>query len=260
MTFSHAVVVTVPKTLTYFDTTIYDTNALRKQSEGIIETLRGAGLIVSEYCPEDGASASTLLIGDSAISIFPYNQLQLRYLLSPYSTNIQECPDNVDGKTVVLNGGDVFFTGKEIFVGIRKHGTNFEGAKIVARVFCDHAVIPIHMSDKAQCLKYYVAIVAPGILAIGSSTEGQHILKILEAQSALPYKVIIIDDCEGINCMAVNQRLIFSRSKMASKLINIQLNNLEFWSVEIPDLLKFGLPLSRHCLLIKSKNMTKKNM
>lgn len=70
MDFSHAIVVTVPNTLTFPDKkTILDTSPLRKQSEGIIETLREAGLIVNEHCLDDGAPVSELLIGDAAVSI-----------------------------------------------------------------------------------------------------------------------------------------------------------------------------------------------
>ncbi|KAK6033028.1 n(G),N(G)-dimethylarginine dimethylaminohydrolase 1 domain protein [Ostertagia ostertagi] len=129
---------------------------------------------------------------------------------------------NVDGKSVVLEGGDVFFTGKEIFVGVRKNGTNFEGAKAVARVFCDHAVIPIHMSDKAQCLRYYVAVAAPGILAIGTSKEAQNILKVLEGEAMLRYRIIPVEDDEGVNCILVNKRLIFQRNKTAAVRVFFQ--------------------------------------
>lgn len=62
------------------------------------------------------------------------HNLQLRRLLPSCCHSVQECPETVDGKAVILEGGDVFFTGKEIFVGIRKHGTNFEGAKVSHRV------------------------------------------------------------------------------------------------------------------------------
>lgn len=163
----------------------------------------------------------------------------------------------MDGKSVVLDGGDVFFTGNEIFVGVRKHGTNFEGAKAVARVFCDHVVIPIHLSDKAQCLKYYVAVVAPEILAIGTSREGQHILRVLETEATRRYKIIPVEDDEGVNCILVNERLIFPRSKIATKFIALQPHMLEMWTLNVADLLRFGLPLARHCLLTKAMNTTK---
>ncbi|EPB76753.1 hypothetical protein ANCCEY_04189 [Ancylostoma ceylanicum] len=201
MSYSHAVVVGVPNSLKFANKkSALDTDALRKQSEGLIETLREAGVVVSEYCPENDSSVSSLL---------------LRRILPKCCRTIQECPETIDGKAVVLEGGDVFFTGKEIFVGVRKHGTNFEGAKVVAKVFCDHAVVPIHMSDKAQSLRYYVSLVAPGILAIGMSKEAQNILKVLESETTLRYRIIPVEDDDGVNCILVNNRLIFQQNRAA---------------------------------------------
>lgn len=42
-----------------------------------------------------------------------------------------EAPSQINGKAVVLEGSDVFFTGREIFVGIRKGATNMEGALVI---------------------------------------------------------------------------------------------------------------------------------
>uniref|UniRef100_A0A1I7W8J3 Recep_L_domain domain-containing protein n=1 Tax=Heterorhabditis bacteriophora TaxID=37862 RepID=A0A1I7W8J3_HETBA len=59
-----------------------------------------------------------------------YYVFQLVKILSDLSWNVVECPQNKNGRTVVLQGSDVLFTGKEIFVGIRKNGTNLEGAML----------------------------------------------------------------------------------------------------------------------------------
>ncbi|VDM76915.1 unnamed protein product [Strongylus vulgaris] len=261
MSYSHAVVVGVPNSLKFANKkSTLDTDALRKQSEGLIETLREAGVVVSEYCPADGSCVTSLLVGDAAMS--------LKRILPKCCRSIQECPETVDGKAVVLEGGDVLFTGKEIFVGVRKHGTNFEGAKVpttvVAKVFCDHAVIPINMSDKAQSLRYYVSLVAPGILAIGTSKEAQNILKVLEAEASLRYRIISVDDDDGVNCILVNNRLIFQQNRAAAsvaiirdsnnhaerpqtelqvtrKFTALQSNGLELWTVDVSDLLKVKL-------------------
>ncbi|EYB99585.1 hypothetical protein Y032_0121g1022 [Ancylostoma ceylanicum] len=89
MSYSHAVVVGVPNSLKFANKkSALDTDALRKQSEGLIETLREAGnlldlrflryfpensvclgVVVSEYCPENDSSVSSLLVGDAAVSV-----------------------------------------------------------------------------------------------------------------------------------------------------------------------------------------------
>ncbi|VDL69732.1 unnamed protein product [Nippostrongylus brasiliensis] len=269
MSFSHAVVVSVPNSLKFANKkSTLDIDSLRKESEGLVETLRESGVAVNEYRIADDSCVSSLFIGDAAVAINGTTILcrpkkpgishaELRRILPSCCHSVQECPETVDGKAVVLEGADVFFTGREIFVGVRKHGTNFEGAKAVARVFCDHAVIPIQLSDKAQCLRYYVALAAPGILAIGTSKEAQNILKVLEAEATLRYKIISVEDDEGVNCMLVNKRLIFQRNKTAAKFTPLQSNGLELWTVDAADLLKAGSPLARHCFLIMDVKTSK---
>lgn len=51
-------------------------------------------------------------------------------MLEELSWQVIEAPANDHGKPVVLEGSDVLFTGKEIFVGTRKNGTNMEGAMV----------------------------------------------------------------------------------------------------------------------------------
>jgi hypothetical protein len=44
---------------------------------------------------------------------------------------VMETPPEVNGRPVVLLGSDVFFTGREIFIGVgRRGGTNMEGAVV----------------------------------------------------------------------------------------------------------------------------------
>lgn len=49
--------------------------------------------------------------------------------------NIVHAPLNEHGKLVILEGSDVVYTGKEIFVGIRKNGTNIEGALVLIKIY-----------------------------------------------------------------------------------------------------------------------------
>lgn len=114
--------------------------------------------------------------------------------------NIVHAPLYEHGKSVVLEGSDVVYTGKEIFVGIRKNGTNTEGAlvnfyvkylknefKILARTFADLSVIPIPLNGNYP-LKYYVSLAAEDILAVGSEKESQAVLRV----TFLKVKVIIL--------------------------------------------------------------------
>lgn len=77
-----------------------------------------------------------------------YDRLQISSLLNNLAWQVVEAPATAHGKEVVLEGSDVLFTGKEIFVGIRKNGTNMEGALVGCR-FCH----PFHSSLRfSSCL------------------------------------------------------------------------------------------------------------
>lgn len=70
MSFSHAVVISVPNTLKFANKkSALDVDALRKQSEGLVETLREAGVAVNEYRLADDSCVSKLLVGDAAVAI-----------------------------------------------------------------------------------------------------------------------------------------------------------------------------------------------
>jgi N-dimethylarginine dimethylaminohydrolase len=95
---------------------------------------------------------------------------EIKSVLKDLTWNIEETPEQEHGKAVILEGSDVLFTGKEIFVGIRKNGTNIEGALVVSRIFADLPVIPIQINAKMP-LKYYVSVAADGVLTTTAEKE-----------------------------------------------------------------------------------------
>lgn len=97
--------------------------------------------------------------------------LQVISCLKDIAWNVEDTPEKEGKNEVFLEGSDVLFTGKEIFVGIRKNGTNTEGAVIVARTWPDLPVIPIQLGKESPPLKHFVSIAADGILAMGKSKE-----------------------------------------------------------------------------------------
>jgi hypothetical protein len=65
-------------------------------------------------------------------------------LLRGLTWDVQMTPKQEHGKPVVLEGSDVLFTGREIFVGIRKNGTNTEGALVRCHP------LPVYISQSAS--------------------------------------------------------------------------------------------------------------
>lgn len=136
--------------------------------------------------PEDNSDAFTLFPDDAAIVINgtalitrpkknnTIRSHEIKLILKDIAWQILETPELEHGKNVILEGSDVLFTGKEIFVGIRKNGTNMEGALVVGRTFPDLPVVPIQINGKLP-LKYYVSVAADGVLTTSNEKEATNI-------------------------------------------------------------------------------------
>ena len=128
----------------------------------------------NSICPDDIA----IVINGTALMTRPKKPnpriSEIRLMLKELTWSIVDTPEKEHGKTVVLEGSDVLYTGKEIFVGLRKHGTNIEGALVVGRVFADLPVIPITISTNLP-LKYYVSVASDGVLTTTNEPEAINI-------------------------------------------------------------------------------------
>jgi dimethylargininase len=134
--------------------------------------------------------------------------LQMAELLRSLAWDVHEAPKQEHGKTVLLEGSDVLYTGREIFVGIRKNRTNVEGALVVARTFPDLSVISIPIGGQHP-LKHHVALAGNDVLAVGKSREAQSILHRLERDAIFRYKTLTVENEEAVCCMNVNDHVVF---------------------------------------------------
>lgn len=261
MKFTHAIVLRIPGALKFDDKkTAAKTDLLlaRSQQEDLSDTLKEAGVEVLELQLEEGVSIHSLYPDDVAVVINgtalitrPKKTVaktnEILSILRELVWDVVEAPPQEHNKPVVLEGSDVFYTGKEIFVGIRKNGTNMEGALMVAKTFADISVVPIQISGTLP-LKYYVSMAANEVLAVGKSKESQAILKKIERDSTFRYKVLTLETDEAVNCMNVNDHLIFRHDLNELKFRVLQ-SPTELWGVTANELIKVGAPLSRFCLL-----------
>ena len=151
--------------------------------ENILQCHFQAGVDIIELPPEDNSPEPFTLFPDDAAIVVNGTALltrpkksnvsripEIRAVLRDLTWQILETPETENGKPVILEGSDVLFTGKEIFVGIRKNGTNIEGALVVGRTFADLPVIPIQINTKLP-LKYYISVAADGVLTTTTEKE-----------------------------------------------------------------------------------------
>lgn len=143
--------------------------------------------------------------------------------------NIVEIKDEV----ATLDASDVFFTGREFFVGLSKR-TNILGAKSVASAFPEYPVALIKLKKSYNQLKAYVSIAGPDILAIGTSEIAREILKQMkELAEYKKYQIISIPDHGAVNCFYANNTLIHCSKEELPNSAKIFANKINFTRIEL---------------------------
>ncbi|CAD5229797.1 unnamed protein product [Bursaphelenchus okinawaensis] len=254
MRYTHAIVTRIPQQLKFESkkaASKVDLEKARKQFDDLNETLREAGIEVLELEPEENTHLHNLYLDDTAVIINGTALLcrpkkkhtrtaEVASYLRDIVWQIVETPEKENNKEVVLEGSDVVFTGKEIFVGVRKHGTNVEGAVIVARTWPDLPVIPIQLT-----------VASTGVLSMGKTKEAMVVRQRIERESTFRYKVLSIDADEHINCINANHHLIFRNENSDNSKYRLLQAPTELWGIGVDELVKLGAPFSRFCLLAR---------
>ncbi|XP_078702576.1 N(G),N(G)-dimethylarginine dimethylaminohydrolase 1-like [Branchiostoma floridae x Branchiostoma belcheri] len=114
----------------------------------------------------------------------------------------------VESDTATLEGGDVIFTGKEIFCGDSVL-SNEEGFAILEETFGDdYPCHSIFVEYPEFHLKGYAALAAPGIIAMCDNEWGHPAWADICNVSNYKYKVMWIPDDFGNNCIYINGSII----------------------------------------------------
>uniref|UniRef100_T1GRY2 Uncharacterized protein n=1 Tax=Megaselia scalaris TaxID=36166 RepID=T1GRY2_MEGSC len=113
---------------------------------------------------------------------------------------------DVQDETAYLDGGDILFTGREFFVGLTER-TNEGGAVAIAEAFPEYPCVPIKVSGD-KCLKYYISMAGPSLLAVSGSEYSQDILKRIERVASFSYQTLTLDEEFAANMLYINGHLI----------------------------------------------------
>lgn len=105
-----------------------------------------------------------------------------------------------------LDGGDVLFTGKELFVGLSKR-TNQAGLDTLAETFPSYPVAGISVPNHLH-LKSMMTMAGHGIIAVGGSDEAQNAWIEVEKKAKFQYEKLVVPDDTAANCLFVNGTLI----------------------------------------------------
>lgn len=181
-----------------------------------IATLRMLNVDVIELCPDENLSYDSIFTGDIAVTV---NGLALLCKPRNREDEIKEVKQiikselnlpiiEINDETALLNGGDVLWTGREIFVGLSNE-TNESGARAVAAAFPEYSVTPVKVPPKDNLrLKSYVTMAGPDILCINKLPEAQAMLRRMEREASFNYRLITVDDERASNVLYLNGTLI----------------------------------------------------
>lgn len=193
-----------------------DYERANEELNNYIATLRMLNVDVIELCPDDELAFNSVFIGDTAVSVNglcllcrPKNRCEeIRDVKQIIKTELNLPIIEINDETALLNGGDVLWTGREIFVGLSSE-TNEAGARAVAAAFPEYPVTPVKVPPKGNLrLKSYVTMAGPDIICVNRSQEAQSMIRRMEREASYNYKLITVDDEQGSNVMYLNGTLI----------------------------------------------------
>jgi len=139
-----------------------------------------------------------------------------------------------------LDGGDVLFTGKEVFVGLSKR-TNMEGFQTLKDFFVEYPVHFVDVANSTLHLKSAMTMVCEDIITCNESLEARAMLKIVQEKAKNEYKVVFVPDDLASNCVLVNGKIIchtmkrFPQSISKFQKLPVELVEIENTEVEKVD-------------------------
>jgi dimethylargininase len=246
-----------------------DIDKARHEHEELVEALRRIGLDVIEL-PSDDKHPDGLFVDDIAVVIHgtalicnppsindrPTRQGELavvrQVLRKELGLKIVECEGT-------LEGGDVLWTGREIFVGLSTR-SNMLGAQSVAKAFPEYPTTIVKVYPPATHLKDYISMAGPEIMTVGRSEGAQKTFQEIRNSGAVGYKYITVDEDEAANVVYANRTLLHLSNDQIPKGSAIYINKIDYPRVPIPmeEPLKRGGRLGGCILLINRVKHPKK--
>lgn len=262
--YTHAIVARVPRSLNgKFEIKV---DEARRQHENFVKLLRELGLDVIELPPDEDLPESvfiedTAVIVNGIVLISKPGNIQRRKEVDTVRAIIKKelrPPQvlDIEDENAKLDGSDVIFTGKELFVGISKW-TNEQGAKAVAECFPEYPCTAIKTPDGMH-LKSLVTVAGPELLCVSTGKRSQETLRKMKDLATFSYSTLTVPEEEATNVIYVNGTLVHRAENEAPQSFKTICEKLDFprRSVAMSELCKGGRGISASCLLIrKSKHI-----
>lgn len=216
-----------------------DYERANEELNNFIATLRMLNVDVIELCPDEKLTYDSLFVGDTAVAVNglvllcrPRDRLdELKEVKQIIKSELNLPIIEINDETALLNGGDVLWTGREIFVGLSNE-TNEAGARAVAAAFPEYSVTPVKVPPKSNLrLKSYITMAGPDILCVNRSQEAQLMLKRMEREASYNYKLITLEDDQASNVLYLNGTLMHRND--LSDSVSILQDRIDFSRVPV---------------------------
>jgi len=249
-----------------------DIDNARKEHESMVEALRRLSVDVIEL-PCDEKHPDGLFVDDIAVVINgtalicnppsidgrPSRQGELAVVRHVLRRELGLKTVEVETEKAIVEGGDVLFTGREIFIGISSR-TNMLGAQAVAKAFPEYPATIVKVYPPATHLKDYITMAGPEIMAVSKSEGAQKTFKEVRNSGAPGYKVISVEEDEAANVIYCNNTLIHLDTEQIPKGAAVYENKIDFPRVTLKmvEPMKRGGRVASCVLLIKKDKYPKK--
>jgi dimethylargininase len=241
-----------------------DIDKARLEHEALVDALRRIGVDVVEL-PCDERQPDGLFVDDVAVVINgtalicsppsikdrPSREGELPVVRQVLSKEIGLKIVEVKGGQATVEGGDVLFTGREIFVGLSTR-TNIKGAQAVGAAFPEYPTTIVKVNPPAIHLKDYITMAGPEVMAIGSSKGAQETFREIRNSGAVGYKYITVDEDDAANVIYANNVLLHLGNDQIPRGGAVYANKIDYPRVAIPmkEPLKRGGRLTSCVLLV----------
>ncbi|GAB1599159.1 N(G),N(G)-dimethylarginine dimethylaminohydrolase 1-like [Argonauta hians] len=244
--------------------------ALQREQNKLAEILKKRKISVTNISPDPSYPEGcfiedcAVIIGETALICRPADQsrrgevgIVRKYLEREINLRVQDLKD----PSALLDGGDVLFTGKEIFVGVG-HNTNEAGAIAVARLYEDYSVILLTLTSKLH-LKNLISMAGRGVVVIGNSPESKLLFRQIKERTSNTYFKIEFDSDVPASVLFANGTLIHrSRDEMGINNCSTLDEKIGYdrEEVELREFDKISRTLSSLCLLVNRVKTTRQIM
>ncbi|XP_002164291.1 N(G),N(G)-dimethylarginine dimethylaminohydrolase 1 [Hydra vulgaris] len=188
-----------------------------KQHEQYINALRNAGIkdvtvLESDEVLPDCVFVEDLaiVIGQTALITHPgahSTKLETNEVLKHFVSDDLIETVHIMKASACCDGGDVLFTGKEIFVGISER-TNLEGMDTIKKTFSNFPVHALNIGSEKVHLKSFSSMVGENGIVFGKSEISQRVKKELISKATEKYDIYDVPEDYAANAIYANEVLI----------------------------------------------------